>query len=76
MTNLAYHKREISVYGGDQLSSIFIYMIWPEHEFLIADKNLVCRTFNAGYENQTVNHLALLVKKLSEMILKLKYSFK
>ena len=75
LTNLAYHKREISVYGGDQLRpNIHIYDMARAYEFLIeADKNLVSgRTFNAGYENQTVNHLALLVKKLSEMILKLK----
>ena len=67
LTNLAYHKREISVYGGDQLRpNIHIYDMARAYEFLIeADKNLVSgRTFNAGYENQTVNHLALLVKKV------------
>jgi nucleoside-diphosphate-sugar epimerase len=36
------------------------------YKFLIeADKSLVSgNTFNAGYENQTVNHLASLVKKV------------
>jgi nucleoside-diphosphate-sugar epimerase len=67
LTNLAYHKREISVFGGDQLRpNIHIYDMARAYKFLIeADKSLVSgNTFNAGYENQTVNHLASLVKKV------------
>jgi nucleoside-diphosphate-sugar epimerase len=67
LTNLAYHKREISVFGGDQLRpNIHIYDMARAYKFLIeADKSLVSgNTFNAGYENQTVNHLAFLVKKV------------
>ena len=67
LTNLAYHKREISVFGGNQLRpNIHIYDMARAYKFLIeADKSLVSgNTFNAGYENQTVNHLASLVKKV------------
>lgn len=67
LTNLAYHRREISVFGGNQLRpNIHIYDMARAYKFLIdADKNLVSgKTFNAGYENQTVSHLASLVKKI------------
>ena len=67
LTNLAYHKKEISVFGGEQLRpNIHIFDMARAYEFLIeAPKNKVAgQTFNAGYENQTVDHLALIVKKV------------
>ena len=67
LTNLAYHKKEISVFGGDQLRpNIHILDMARAYEFLItAPKEKVSnQIFNAGYENQTVNHLANLVKKV------------
>ncbi len=75
LTNLAYHKREISVFGGDQLRpNIHIYDMARAYKFLVeADKSLVSgNTFNAGYENQTVNHLASLVKKVVGEDIKIK----
>ena len=67
LTNLAYHKKEISVFGGDQLRpNIHIFDMARAYEFLInAPKDKVSgQIFNAGYENQTVNHLAQLVKRV------------
>ena len=67
LTNLAYHKKEISVFGGDQLRpNIHIFDMARVYEFLInASKDKVSgQIFNAGYENQTVNHLAQLVKRV------------
>ena len=67
MTNLAYHKKEISVFGGEQLRpNIHILDMARAYEFLInAPKNKVEKEiFNAGYENQTVNKLASIVKKV------------
>ena len=67
LTNLAYHKKEISVYGGDQLRpNIHIHdMVRAYISLIEADEKLVSgQIFNAGFENQTVNELALLVKKV------------
>ena len=67
LTNLAYHKKEISVYGGDQLRpNIHIHdMVRAYISLIEADEKLVSgQIFNAGFENQTVNDLALLVKKV------------
>ena len=67
LTNLAYHKKEITVLGGEQLRpNIHIFDMARAYDFLInANKESVTgKIFNAGYENQTVNHLASLVKKV------------
>ncbi len=67
LTNLAYHKKEITVLGGEQLRpNIHIFDMVRAYDFLInANKESVTgKIFNAGYENQTVNHLASLVKKV------------
>ena len=67
LTNLAYHKKEVSVFGGEQLRpNIHILDMVRAYDCLInAKKELVSgQIFNAGYENQTVNHLASLVKKV------------
>jgi nucleoside-diphosphate-sugar epimerase len=61
LTNLAYHKREISVFGGAQLrpnihiaDMVEIYLLLME-----APKEKISgEIFNGGYENQTVLQLA------------------
>ena len=65
LTNLAYHKKEITVLGGEQLRpNIHIFDMVRAYDFASAQKELVSgKIFNAGYENQSVNHLASLVKK-------------
>ena len=66
LTNLAYHKREISVFGGSQLRpNIHIEDMADVYIKLInADKKLISgEIFNAGYENQKVLELAEIVKK-------------
>lgn len=65
LTNLAYHKREITVFGGEQLRpNIHIKdMVDCYVTVLEAPKNKVAgKIYNAGYENQTVNELAGTVK--------------
>lgn len=67
LTNLAYHKREITVFGGEQLRpNIHIFDMVRAYECLIKAKDELVsgKIFNAGYENQTVNHLASLVKEV------------
>ncbi len=67
LTNLAYHKKEITVFGGNQLRpNIHIFDMVRAYDCLLnAKKELVTgKIFNAGYENQTVNHLSSLVKKV------------
>jgi nucleoside-diphosphate-sugar epimerase len=67
LTNLAYHKREISVFGGDQLrpnihiaDMVDVYML-----LLKAPKEKIAgKIFNAGYENQPVRKLADTVKSV------------
>jgi len=76
LTNLAYHKREITVLGGDQLRpNIHILDMARAYDILLyAKKELVSgKIFNAGYENQSVNHLANLVKKVVGDDVKIKY---
>jgi len=61
LTNLAYHKREITVFGGKQLRpNIHINdMVRAYLALLDAPSNKIAgKVFNAGYENQTVNELA------------------
>ena len=67
LTNLAYHKREISVFGGDQLRpNIHIAdMVEAYMALLNADKEKIAgKIFNAGYENQPVSMIAETVKKV------------
>ncbi len=75
LTNLAYHKKEITVFGGEQLRpNIHIFDMVRAYECLIEAKDELVsgKIFNAGYENQTVNHLASLVKEVvgDEVIIK------
>ncbi|MBC8182544.1 SDR family oxidoreductase, partial [candidate division KSB1 bacterium] len=67
LTNLAYHKREISVFGGDQLRpNIHIAdMVKAYLVLLNAPKEKIAgKIFNAGYENQPVRQLAETVKSV------------
>ncbi len=67
LTNLAYHKRKISVFGGDQLRpNIHIFDMIRAYEFLIngPKSKISGEIFNAGYENKTVLDLANTVKKI------------
>jgi nucleoside-diphosphate-sugar epimerase len=66
LTNLAYHKNEITIFGGKQLRpnihiddmvSAYICLINSDSEKI---KNQI---FNVGFENQSVEDLALNVKK-------------
>ncbi len=67
LTNLAYRKREITVFGGDQLRpNIHISdMVEAYLVLLNAPKEKIAgKTFNAGYENQPVRELAETVKRV------------
>ncbi len=77
LTNLAYNRRKISVYGGDQLRpNIHIKDMVATYEALIkAPKEKVAgETFNVGYENKTVLELARTVKKIIGEDVKLELS--
>ena len=67
LTNLAYHKREISIFGGDQLRpNIHIAdMVEAYMVLLRAPKEKIAgQIFNAGYENQPVKEIAETVKSV------------
>ena len=67
LTNLAYHKREISVFGGKQLRpNIHIAdMVDAYLTLLRAPKEKIAgEIFNAGFENQTVLELAESVQRV------------
>ena len=67
LTNLAFHKREITVFGGDQLRpNIHIKDMVRVYEILVnAPKSKVSgEIFNVGYENCSVFELANMVKKI------------
>lgn len=67
LTNLAYHKREISVFGGDQLRpNIHITDMVEAYMLLLKapKEKITGKIFNAGYENQPVKELAETVKSV------------
>jgi len=67
LTNLAYHKGEITVFGGEQLRpNIHIKDMIRAYELLInADSSLINgKIFNAGWENKSVNDIAHTVKNI------------
>ncbi len=67
LTNLAYHKREISVFGGSQLRpNIHIEDMVDAYLLLMtAPKEKVAgEIFNAGYLNFTVSEIANMVKEV------------
>ena len=67
LTNLAYHKREMSIFGGKQLrpnihikDMVKLYLV-----LLKASKKLIAgETFNVGYKNDTVLSLAKKIRKI------------
>ena len=66
LTNLAYHKRAITIFGGKQLRpNIHIKDMARAYEILVnAPKSKVSgEIFNVGYENCSVLELANMVKK-------------
>lgn len=75
LTNLAYHKREITVFGGDQLRpNIHILDMVDVYLLLlnIKSEKVSGKIFNAGYENQSVCELAETVKQVVGDDVKLK----
>ncbi len=67
LTNHAFHKREIKVFGGEQLRpNVHIDdMVRSYLSVLNADpKKINGEIFNVGYKNQTVNELAQNVKEI------------
>ena len=65
LTNLAYHKREISVFGGRQLRpNIHIADMVEAYVVLLnaPKEKITGEVFNAGYENQSVQQLAETVR--------------
>jgi len=67
LTNIAYHKREITVFGGEQLRpNIHIEdMVDCYLALLQAPEKLVAgKIYNAGFENQSVRELAQIVKNV------------
>ena len=66
LTNLAYHKKKISVFGGSQLRpNINIKDMARVYSSLIEApiSKINCEIFNAGIENKSVMELAQIVKK-------------
>jgi|TARA_Y100000294_G_scaffold166755_1_gene175357 nucleoside-diphosphate-sugar epimerase len=77
LTNLAYHKKSVSVFGGKQLRpNIHIEDMAKAYEALIlAPKSKVSgEIFNAGYENRSVLEIAKTVKRVIGNGVKLKFS--
>jgi nucleoside-diphosphate-sugar epimerase len=67
LTNIAYHKREISIFGGDQLRpNIHIADMVEAYVVLLNAPigKIAGEIFNAGYENQSVRELAETVKSV------------
>ena len=67
LTNLAYHKREMSIFGGKQLRpNIHIKDMVKSYLVLLkAPKKLIAgEIFNIGYKNDTVLSLAKKVRKI------------
>ena len=67
LTNLAYNKREISIFGGEQLRpNIHIADMVDSYILLLQsdDLEVAGQIFNAGFENQKVKDLAEIVKEV------------
>jgi nucleoside-diphosphate-sugar epimerase len=67
LTNLAYHKREISVFGGEQLRPN-IHIADMVESYIVAlnapNEVVAGQAYNAGYENQPVRELAETVRSV------------
>lgn len=67
LTNLAFHKREITVFGGKQLRPNIHIADMVECYVVVLDapqQAVAGEIFNAGYENQSVLELAETVKRV------------
>ncbi|MBH30590.1 MAG: UDP-glucose 4-epimerase [Candidatus Marinimicrobia bacterium] len=67
LTNLAYHKREITVFGGDQLRpNIHIQDMVDAYMILLTSpkEKIAGEIYNVGYENKSVKELAGTVKSV------------
>jgi nucleoside-diphosphate-sugar epimerase len=67
LTNLAYHKREVSIFGGDQLRpNIHIADMVEVYMLLIRSpkEKIAGKIYNAGYENHPVKEIAETVKNV------------
>jgi nucleoside-diphosphate-sugar epimerase len=65
LTNLAYHKREITVFGGEQLRpNIHINDMVRSYLCLLKSESSLVNgeIFNAGWENKSVNDIANIVR--------------
>lgn len=77
LTNIGFHKREITVFGGKQLRpNIHIKDMIRAYKVLIeAPNDLVAgEIFNAGWENRTVNDIADMVKNELGDDIKIKFT--
>ena len=71
LSNLAYHKREITIFGGNQSRpNIHIDdMVDCYIKLIESDKNLIDNeTFNIGSVNLTVSEIAETIKKVMEVM--------
>ncbi len=67
LTNLAYHKREITVFGGEQLRpNIHIQDMVESYISVLnaSDQKVSGKIYNAGYENQSVRELSETVRSV------------
>jgi len=75
LSNLAFHKREIKVFGGNQLRpNIHIEDMAEAYIMLINSpkEKINKKIFNIGFENQTVENLAISVQEIIGNDVKLK----
>ena len=67
LTNLAYHKGEITVFGGDQLRPNLHITDMVEAYIVVLnapEKNVSGKIYNVGYENQPVRQIAETVRSV------------
>ncbi len=65
LTNLAYHNREIKIFGGSQLRpNIHINDMVKSYDVIInaEDNKIDGQIFNVGYDNKSVKEIAKIVK--------------
>jgi nucleoside-diphosphate-sugar epimerase len=75
LTNLAYHNREITIFGGNQLRpNIHIQDMVRAYELFINTEDIKIngKIFNIGFENLTVNELSYEVQKVIGLDVKIK----
>lgn len=66
-TNLAYHNREITVYGGNQLRPNINILDMAEAYMLLLKapkEKIIGEIFNVGYENHSVLELAEIIRQV------------